>query len=100
MSDRGPHGHLFVTELEALVLIEAELRQRHVESRSQGIVRLPRMLPKPVPPAEFWTRTESAMGAPLTSARAEAMAKVQAFMRQRRHDHTHGSADDDTGRGG
>jgi hypothetical protein len=88
------NGTLVVTELEALALIEDELRKRHVASRSQGIVRLPPMLPKPVPPAEFWTRDESSMGAARLTPAAEAAAKVREFMRRRRHDHNYQGGSD------
>lgn len=88
-------GALLVTELEALALIEEELRRRHVESRTQGIVRLPRMLPKPVPPPEFWTRSEDSMGAPLRSPVADAVAELRALMRARRFGKPYSGGSDD-----
>lgn len=78
------HKTVIVTEEEALVLIEDELRRRHVSQRSQGIVRLPRMLAKPEPPADFWTRPEAAMGAPLRVPVQDAVDRLRRMMRAKR----------------
>lgn len=73
---------------EQLVLIRAELARRHVASRSTGLIRLPRRLPKPEPPPEFWTQGEDAMAAELRDPMAQAAAKLREMLKNRRYEIT------------
>ncbi len=73
-----------LTYEEELELLDVELATRHVAQRSTGLIRLPKMAPKPEPPPEFWTRAESSMDVPLVTAKAAAQAVLKKFAEDRR----------------
>ncbi len=73
-----------LTYEEELELLDVELATRHVAQRSTGLIRLPKMAPKPEPPPEFWTQEASSLGAAVVSAKAAAESALRKFAEDRR----------------
>jgi hypothetical protein len=75
---------LAITKDADLEEIETELRARHAAQRSTGIIMLPPMRPKPVPPPEFWTQEADTMTAPRLTEVEIAAQRIRAMMRARK----------------
>lgn len=77
-----------VREADALELIEAENRRRQAERRGvarlEGIVVLPPMTPKPVPPPGYFRDDDERPPARVPSAREVATERLLALLRAKR----------------